>query len=138
MNFLSTMRFSRLLAVMSLLIIIPGCDQAKPSAITMEQGKIARIDDCHVKLDQIRVHPRDKGPIGDFLMACNVPESALKEKNWWGSQPEPLLFGMYVGDCIRVSKTFYCVRTIEPGASVTMEATYESKHADGALLQRIE
>lgn len=136
MNFRLMMR--RIVSLAAMYCLISGCEGAKPSGVIVEEGKIVRIDDCHLKLDQIRVHPRDKGPIGDFLMACNVPESALKEKNWWGSQPEPLLFGMYAGDCIRVSKTFYCVRTVEPGASVTLEATYESKHTDGALLQRIK
>lgn len=110
-----------------------ACGRTETAPITITAGKIERINGCHVKLDEIR------GTIGDFHCACNVAESALKDEKWWGDQPQPLLFGMYVGDCLRLGKIFYCVEQMDAGKkSLTLKPTYEQLHWDGALLQRIK
>lgn len=128
----------KIVVMPAVVLSMSACDRAESSSVAIREGQVARINGCHLKLDQIRVHSKDVRPIGDFFFVCGAAESALKEKNWWGDQTEPLMFGMYVGDCVRLDKIFYCVETMEPGKSATLAATYESQHSDGTLIRRVK
>jgi hypothetical protein len=68
---------------------------------------------------------------------CDVPEAALKEENWWGEKVRPPASSVYVGDCMRLDKTFYCMDKIEPGVSASLKATYQQVHRNGDFLERI-
>jgi hypothetical protein len=126
---------SSILALAGMLMV--ACGRKEPASVTIAEGKIGRVNGCHVNLDQIRYY-EDGAPLGDFRFACNVPESALNEKAWWGNQTPPLMNSLGIGGCMRLEKTFYCVKTIEPGKSVTLEATYRVIDSDGTLIGRIQ
>lgn len=123
----------------TLVLLVSGlfisCKNSETS-FTVEMGKVVRVDGCHVKLELVRYY-KDDSPLGDFNFACNVAESALKEKNWWGDQPQPLMFSMLVGDCLRLEKTWYCVEAIEPGKSATLKATFKTIDSDKTVISRI-
>lgn len=127
--------------LMSLVIagLLLSCKSSKSASVKLESGEIKRVGGCHIKLDYIIVHPKALEPLAYFTYVCNVEEAVLKTKTWWGTQPEPLLFPMAVGDCTRLEKTFYCVEEMNTSdATVTLEATYEQYHSDGALLKRVK
>lgn len=101
-------------------------------------GEVKRVENCHIKLDYIIGNPKVPAPMAYFHYVCNVDESALNTKEWWGTQTQPLLFPMFAADCVRLEKKFYCVEEIDTSdATVTLKATYEQQHWDGALLKRI-
>ena len=106
------------------------------TSFTVEMGKVVRVEGCHVKLELVRTY-KDDSPLGDFNFACKVSESALNEKNWWGDQPQPLMFSLLVGDCLRLEKTWYCVEAIEPGKSATLKATFKTVDSDTTVIDRI-
>lgn len=116
--------------------IVPSCGRSEASTITIEMGKVERINGCHVSLDLIRYY-KDDSPMGDFRFACDVPESALNEKNWWGNQSAPLMFSTLVGDCMRLKKIWYCVENIEAGKSATLKATFQTVDSDVTVIDRI-
>lgn len=129
------------LDLLTLLVIgslLPSCKSSKPASVTMGPGEVKRIEGCHIKLDSIVVHPKAPEPLAYFSFVCKVEESALNSKEWWGTQqPQPLLFNMATSDCTRLEKTFYCVEIDTSNATVTLKATYEQQHWDGALLKHI-
>jgi hypothetical protein len=100
-------------------------------------GHVARESGCHVNLMLIRYF-KDGSPMGDFRFVCDVPESALKEKNWWGDQTQPMMNSLAVNDCMRLKKTWYCVESIEPGKSATLKATFQTIDSDFTLMERIK
>ncbi|MDC0742566.1 hypothetical protein [Polyangium mundeleinium] len=123
---------------LSILIIIAGmlsaCTHGEPSKVTLNLEKPTRVNDCNVFLDEALL----QDPLVAYLTyACDVPESALNEKNWWGEGSKRPWTGMYVGDCLRLGNRFYCMETIKPGESVTLKATYEITHRRGDHLRPI-
>lgn len=89
-------------------------------------------------MDRIFLHPKAPTPWADFYFVCDVEESALSRKEWWGNQPQPLQFPMGVGDCVRLEKKFYCVEEINTDdATVILKPTFEQQHWDGSLLKRL-
>ena len=130
-------RFAKCSAISSILVlagmVMVACGRKEPASVTIAEGKVARVNGCHIHVDQIRYY-EDGAPLGDFRFACNVSESALIEKAWWGNQTPPLMNSLGIGGCMRLEKTFYCVKTIEAGKSVTLEATYRVIDSDGTLI----
>jgi len=120
----------------ALIATVASCGRLESSTVTIEMRTVARINDCHVSLDLIRYY-KDGSPMGDFRFVCGAAESALKEKNWWGDQPQPLMFSMLVGDCMRLRKTWYCAEEIKPGKSVTLKATFQTVDSDVTVIDRI-
>jgi hypothetical protein len=118
--------------------LLVSCGYSEPATINIEMGKVERINDCHVKLDYIIVSPKDPRPIGAFRFVCDVPESALKEKNWWGNQTPPLMFNLDVGDCMRLKKKWYCIEKIDAGESITLKATFETADSDITHINRLK
>ena len=113
---------------------LASCGRAEPSGVTLEIDKATRVNGCHISLDNALLQDP---PVAHLTYACDVPESALKEKNWWGTGSKPPWTAMNVGDCLRLNKKIYCMERIEPGKSATLKATYEEKHWNGDLLERI-
>lgn len=109
---------------------------SKGSSVVVEMGKVERINGCHVSMDLVRYY-KDDSPMGDFRFVCDVPESALKEKKWWGDQSPPLMFSMLVGDCLRLDKIWYCVEAFESQKFVTLAPTYEMADRDITHINRI-
>jgi len=127
------------LTLLAMAMTTVSCGKSEPSSFTMKTGEVKRVKGCHLNLDRMYVHPKAPAPWADFYFVCNVAESALDTKEWWGTQPQPLQFPMSEGDCVRLEKTFYCVEKLDTSdGTVTLKATYEQSHADGALLQRIQ
>ena len=114
-----------------------GCDRTDSTLVTIAEGKVERVNECHVNLDQIRYY-QDGSPLGDFRFACDVPESIQREKAWWGNQAPPLLNSLGVGDCMRLKKTFYCVESIVQVKGVTLKATFQAIDSDVTLLDRMK
>lgn len=112
----------------SILIIaasLSACTRTEPSEVTLEVGKASHVDGCNVFLH----HALAQDPVvGDVAFACDVPESFVNEKNWWGEGTQPPAGSLFVGECQRFGMKFYCVEEIKPGVSVTMRATYEATH----------
>ena len=75
-------------------------------------------------------------PFAAMHFACNVPESALKQEQWWGDQPRPLGFTAAVGDCLLLGETFYCVEDVQLGEA-TFKATYKWTTRDHNHLEMI-
>ena len=115
-------------------ILLMACSESPSPLVTLEVGKVSRVNECHVLLDGALLQETSR--ITHLHYACGVPESALHEKNWWGSQPQPLAFSMYVGDCLLLNEKLFCVQEIIPGESASLEATYTVKNK-GSLFQRI-
>lgn len=109
---------------------------SKASRVTIEKGKVARINGCHVSMDLVRYY-KDDSPMGDFRFVCNVQESALNTKDWWGDQSPPLMFSMLAGDCIRLEKLWYCVEGFESQKFVRLVPTYEQADRDITHINRI-
>ncbi|HVK68229.1 MAG TPA: hypothetical protein VM694_27410 [Polyangium sp.] len=106
-------------------IVLAACGRAEPTEIELQVGKAARVNGCNVFLH----HALAQDPvIADLAYACDVPESFVTEKNWWGEGTQPPASSIYVGECQRFGMKFYCVESIEPGVSVKMRATYEVTH----------
>lgn len=117
--------------------LLASCSRSEPSTVTIEMRTVERINGCHVSLDLIRYF-EDGSPMGDVRFVCDVSESALKEKKWWGDQPQPLMSSLAVNDCMRLKKTWYCVESIEPGKSATLKATFRTIDSDVTLIERIK
>lgn len=126
-------------AILLFTLLNVSCSKSDAMSVTIQAGTVERVNGCHIKLDHIIVNSKASGPAGDFYFVCNVGESALKSNEWWGDQPQPLQFSMQLDDCVRLDKKFYCVEKIDTSdGSITLTATYEQRHWDGALLQRIK
>ncbi len=128
----------KILGLAPVFLIISACQSAESKVVTLEQGVIARVNGCHVSVDGVNYNPKYPNPFVYFRHACDVPESALKEKNWWGNQPEPLMNTLKLGACVRLDDTYYCAKKMEPGKSVTLEATYKAAIRDGSIIERVE
>jgi hypothetical protein len=115
-------------------LAIAACGRAESPEVTLEVGKVERVNGCHVFLHYALAR---EPPAADVTYVCDVPESALNEKNWWGEKPQPPAAKMYVGDCMGLDKTFYCMEKIEPGKSVSLKATYKQLRRTGDFLERI-
>ena len=117
-------------------ILSTACGRAESNGLTLQRGKVQRVDGCHVILDFAPISPKGI-PFADMRYACGVPESALKEEAWWGDKPQPLAFSMTKGDCVPLDTAYYCVEAIEPGTSVTLKATYEKPRRPEHMLKRL-
>jgi len=62
---------------------------------------------------------------------CDVNASAQSEHDWWGDKPQPLLFGMGLGECLVLGDKFYCLEKVD-SEGVTFKATYQwtTRHHD--------
>lgn len=127
------MRTARILLLITV-VAATACGRSESNRITLESGKVTRVEGCHVRMNHTTIRGDDRFLALNY--ACDVPESALSEKAWWGDKPEPLGFTMDVGDCLLLDKTFYCVEDIEPDKA-SLKATYKwaTRHDD--RLQRI-
>ena len=122
-------------AILTMIAIgISGCGPSDPSNVSLVVGKAQRVNGCHILLHHALAHTP---PIADVSYVCGVSESAVNEKNWWGNGTQPPAFSVSVGDCVRLDETFYCVKEIEPGKSISIRATYKQKHRNGELLERV-
>jgi hypothetical protein len=112
-----------------------GCGRSEPERFTLYQDQVKRVEGCHLVMS---AGPgKGKVPFAAMEFVCNVPESALKEKQWWGDQPQPLGFTAAIGDCLLLGQTFYCVEDVKLGEA-TFKATYKwaTKHHDHLELMR--
>ena len=125
-----------LLFTFLLSVIFAGCARSGAKSITLLRGQAQRIDDCNLMLDFAPVSPSGV-PFADMRFVCGAPESALKEKEWWGNQAEPLAFNMTLGDCLPLQTTYYCIEAIEPGSSATLKATYQKPRRPEYMLKRL-
>lgn len=116
---------------------ISACHRSESTFITIEQGAVERVNGCHVSVDSVNSNPKYANPFAYFRVACDVPESALKEKNWWGNRPEPLMNTLKLDGCVRLQDTFYCAKHMEPGKSLTLEAKFKVVLSDGSLIEPV-
>jgi len=124
----------RISLIMLVTLVLAACGRTEISEVTLEVGKAARVNGCNVFLH----HALQGDPfVTDVTWVCDAPESALKEKNWWGEGVQPPASSMFVGDCLRLNKKIYCMETIEPGKSATLKSTYEEQNWNGELLRRV-
>jgi hypothetical protein len=128
----------KILCAFIMLLFIPACQRSEPSSVTIEQGAVARVNGCHVSIDGVNFNPKYPNPFVYLRYVCDVPESALKEKSWWGHQPEPLMFSLNLRGCVRLDKVFYCAQKMEPGKSVTIEAAFRVRDSDVTVIEPIE
>lgn len=114
---------------------VSACHRSEPSSVAIEQGVVERVNGCHISMDSVNFNPKYPNPFAYFRFVCDVSESALKEKNWWGNQPQPLMNTLKLGGCVRLQKTFYCAKHMDPGKSVTLEATFNVVLSDATLIE---
>ena len=121
--------------IVFILLLGASCGRTETNRLTIEAGTVERIEGCHIKMHYTVT--RDDDRFAAFNYACGVPESALKEKDWWGAQTQPLGFSMRVGECLLLNETFYCVDNIEPDR-VSLKPTYKwaTRHHDHLELIR--
>ncbi|MDC3961792.1 hypothetical protein [Polyangium jinanense] len=106
-------------------LVLASCGRAEPSEVTLELKQPTRVNGCNVFLH----HALGGEPLGaDITYVCDVPESFINEKNWWGDGMQPPATGLLLGDCLRLGNRFYCMEKIEPGKAATLKATYEILH----------
>src|SRR5687767_276613 len=115
-------------------LIATACGRAEPTGLTLHNGNVERVNECHVPVD---LAGGTHGRIAGVRYASCVPRSALTEVNWWGDQRQPLSFSMNIGDCLLLNSTFYCLEEVEHGKSATFKATYKQIRP-GDLIERIE
>jgi len=121
------------LVIMAGFLAACGRSDAERTKFTLYVDKVERVNGCHVELGFAG------GKDGTFVgltYACDVPSSALTEKNWWGDQPQPLGFTMDVGDCLNLNRTFYCLEEIGHGRSATFKAKYKMRRK-GHVIEEI-
>ncbi len=121
-----------------MLLFIAACKSPDSSSITIAQGAVARVNGCHVSVDGVNFNPKYPNPFLYFRYVCDVPESALNEKSWWGNQPPPLGASLNLGGCVRLQKTFYCAKEMDPGKSVTLQATFTVTTSDTSIIEPIK
>jgi len=124
----------RSFVLMIVALALASCARGEPSEVTLEVGKAVRVNGCNVFLHHALL---GEPFVTDVTWVCDAPESALKEKKWWGEGIPPPASSMYAGDCMRLNKKIYCMVNIEPGESATLKATYEVRHRDGGFFERI-
>ena len=126
----------RLLPLMLIALLAAACGRAETTTkFTLEPRKVERVNECHIILDAAG---GNDGTFVGLRFACDVPSSALAEKNWWGDQAEPLGFTIEVGDCVNLNRIFYCLEKIDPGESASFKATYKQLRHDTELLEEIQ
>lgn len=124
----------RLIGAFLVAAALIACGRAGSSAVTLQKGKAEHVHGCNVLLDDARV-----GDVQRAFMhfACGAPESAIREKQWWGDGLEPPGFTIDVGDCMPLEDVYYCLEGVVHEESATFKATYKKpKHPKGNL-QRI-
>lgn len=106
-------------------LALASCGRGEPTEITLELKRPTRVNGCNVFLH----HALGGEPlVADITYVCDVPESFIHEKNWWGNGTQPPADSLLLGDCARLGNRFYCLEAIEPGESATLKATYEILH----------
>ncbi|MDI1481197.1 hypothetical protein [Polyangium sp. y55x31] len=106
-------------------LTFPACSRGEPTEVTLDVGKATRVNGCNVFVHDAKPGER---PASFMTPACDVPESLVNEKNWWGEGlPRPATT-MIMGDCMRLGDRFYCMVGLEADKSVTLKATYEITH----------
>lgn len=128
----------KLLCPSSVLLFVVSCQDAERSTVTIEQGAVARVNGCHVSIDGVNFNPKYPEPFVYFRYVCDVPESVLKEKNWWGDKPQPLGYSLGPRGCVRLDKIFYCAKKMEPGKYVTFEPSFQVGDRDVTIIEPIE
>ena len=113
---------------------ISSCGREDSSVLTLHSEKVERVNGCHIVLDG--APGRGDVPLAALRYVCGVSESALKEENWWGDRPQPLMFTITVGDCLPLDDTFYCAEEIKLGEA-SFKATYKWSNRHHNHLQRI-
>ncbi len=138
MNNLVASPILKMTLLVLVLLFLPVCQQSESSFVTIEQGAVARVNGCHVSIDGVNFNPKYPNPFLYFRYVCDVPESALKEKNWWGNKPEPLGMSLSHRGCVRFDKVFYCAKKMEPGKYVTFERSFQVEDRDVAIIEPIQ
>lgn len=99
-----------------------GCKPSEPEQFILHQGEVKRVEGCHLLMS---AGPgKDTVPFAAMRFVCDVPESALKQEQWWGDKPQPLSFAAAVGDCLLLGERFYCIDKVKLGEA-TFKATYK-------------
>jgi hypothetical protein len=135
-NTLILTKFFFLVILLSTFAACGRSESSKLETVTIEQGAVTRLNGCHVSMDAVNSNPKYPKPFAYLRFVCDVPESALNEKNWWGQQPQPLMLTLELGECLRLDKIFYCAKLMEPGKSATLEPRFRMKDAD--IMQTID
>lgn len=115
-------------------VLTASCSRAEPPGFTLQEGKVERIDGCHLLMTNAG---GTRSLHAELRYACGVPSSALAEERWWGDRTPPVPFGLGIGDCLRLETLVYCVEDVQFGQSASFKATYKKTH-DGDLIERIE
>jgi hypothetical protein len=116
------------------LLFASACGRAEPHRFTLQARKVERVNGCHVRLEA--APGRGEEPFAALQYACGAAESALNEKAWWGDQPQPFLFTMFVGECLPLGDTFYCAEEIKLGEA-SFKATYKWSSRHHTFLEKV-
>ncbi|MDC0748226.1 hypothetical protein [Polyangium mundeleinium] len=120
-------------------VVLGACARTESPVVTVEKGKVARINGCHVLLDEAyEAYGARRAPRALMHFACGVPESALGEKEWWGQSHQPPGFTIDVGDCMPLDNTYYCLESVVDAASATFRATYKKPTHPLGNLERMQ
>jgi len=125
----------RATAILIIAIAIGGCGRAESVDVTLQKGTVARVNGCHVLLDDARVGDGVRRAFMHF--ACGAPESALHEPRWWGDGDQPPGFTVDVGDCMPLDQIYYCLEAVAHEQSATFKATYKKPQHPKGNLQRL-
>lgn len=123
------MRFQSAFLFLMPALLATACGRSDPNHFTLAYDEVGRVEECHLLVN--RWSPQYADSHAGVRFVCGVQESAQKEKEWWGDKPQPLLFGMGVGECLLLGEKFYCLERVESD-SVTFRATYQwaTRHHD--------
>jgi len=134
---LTVMKATNMRTVTMIAIVgLAACGHADPTIFKLERGKVAHVNGCNVLVDYARAE--DGIRRATMRYACGAPEAAINNEEWWGTQPQPLMFTVDVGDCMVMDTTYYCLEEIVHAESATFRATYKKPTHPLGNLKRIE
>lgn len=118
-------------------IALTSCSEKDSSLVTIRVREPKRVDTCHVFVDTVYddTQPTDTKRRTAFIhTVCDVPESAIKEPQWWGAGSLPPGFSLDVGDCMPLGGVYYCLEGVVHMQSATFKPTYfKPEHPKGKL-----
>jgi len=112
-------------------LVFSGCSRSENATFTLEGKDVVRVNGCHLSLDHVR--NSDGIRRAGLRYACGAPESAIREEQWWGNQPRPLLFTVDAGDCILLDTMYYCLEDTEHARSATFKAKYKKNPSSDTI-----
>jgi hypothetical protein len=112
-----------------------GCGERATRTFTIETQAVQTVEACKVRLDQLN---RDGGaePFVTVRVSCG-PGAIASGPDWWGTNPPPLAFSLFVGDCLDLQSAIYCLGELESDSEASFVATHRRAPSSDFAIERL-